>query len=196
MAADLRGLNTIMTDFIDDPPFVRDLFEFVTEMEIRFGGEQHRAGAVLIGIGDAAASLVGPRLYREFVLPYEKRLVAGLNAAGALTRLHICGKTRRIVADMAQTGADIIDLDYLTPLDDARQQVGPQQVLLGNADPVRVLQQGTPETVTAVVAACHRAAGERYIVGAGCEIPRGTPHENVRALCEYARSHTPQKYAV
>jgi uroporphyrinogen-III decarboxylase len=64
-------------------------------------------------------------------------------------------------------------------------------VLLGNINPVAVLRNGTPENVAQEIAACHRAAGERFIVGAGCEIPRDTPLENVRALCDYARHHAP-----
>ena len=36
-AADLRGINTLMLDFYDDPVFVRDLFEFVVAMGLRFG---------------------------------------------------------------------------------------------------------------------------------------------------------------
>ena len=36
-AADLRGLNTLMFDFTDDAAFVRDLFEFVVEMNLKFG---------------------------------------------------------------------------------------------------------------------------------------------------------------
>ena len=51
-AADLRGINTLMTDFYDDPVFVRDLFAFVVEMELRFAREQVKAGADVIGIGD------------------------------------------------------------------------------------------------------------------------------------------------
>jgi uroporphyrinogen-III decarboxylase len=43
--------------------------------------------------------------------------------------------------------------------------------------------------VTADIAECHRQAGARYIVGAGCEIPRDTPLENVRALTAYAATH-------
>jgi uroporphyrinogen-III decarboxylase len=66
--------------------------------------------------------------------------------------------------------------------------MGPDQVLLGNIDPVRALRDGTPESVTEAIAACHRDAGPRYIVGAGCEVPRGTPPANVLALTEYARS--------
>ena len=46
----------------------------------------------------------------------------------------------------------------------------------------------TPATVTAAIAECHREAGARYIVAAGCEVPRDTPHANVRAMVEYARS--------
>ena len=41
-AADLRGINTLMLDFYDDPAFVRDLFEFVVEMELRFARRKCR----------------------------------------------------------------------------------------------------------------------------------------------------------
>ncbi len=93
-AADLRGINRLMTDFFDDPAFVRDLFEFVLELGLRFGRAQVDAGVDMIGVGDAAASLVGPQIYEEFVLPYEKRLVDGLHAMGTKVRLHICGNTQ------------------------------------------------------------------------------------------------------
>ena len=188
-AADLRGINTLMTDFYDAPAFVRDLFEFVLEMDLRFARAQMEAGADLIGVGDAAASLVGPAIYDEFVWPYEKKMVEGLHAMGARVRLHICGNTRRILAGMGRLGCEIVDLDYMVPVAQARAAMGPQPVLLGNLDPVRALRDGTPESVTAAVAECHRQAGPRYIVGAGCEVPRGTPPENVRALAEYARNH-------
>lgn len=191
-AADLRGINAVMTDFFDDPVFVRDLFEFVVEMELKFAQAQIQAGADIIGIGDAAASLIGPHLYEEFVLPSEKRLVDGIHAMGAKTRLHICGNTRRLLGGMGQLGCGIVDLDSLAPLDEARRQMASGQVLLGNLNPVTVLRNGTPETVTAALAECHRAAGPRYIVGAGCEVPRDTPEENLRALCDYARSHRPE----
>jgi len=190
LGADLRGINTLMLDFPDDPGFVRDLFEFCVEIEIRFARAQIAAGADLIGVGDAAASLVGPRLYEELVFPYEQRLIDGLHAAGGRVRLHICGKTRRLFPWMGRLGADIVDLDWMAPLEEARLRMGPSQVLLGNIDPVEALRHGTPETVTAAIAACHRQAGPRYIVGAGCEVVRDTPEENLRALCEYARTTT------
>jgi MtaA/CmuA family methyltransferase len=189
MGADLRGVNTLMLDFTDDPDFVRELFEFVVTMETTFAKAQVEAGATLIGIGDAAASLIGPKRYQEFVFPYEARLIADVRALGVPVRLHICGNTKKILGGMGQTGAEMIDIDFLAPLSAARAEVGPDTVLAGNIDPVRVLRDGTPESVTAAIAECHREAGDRYIVAAGCEVPRGTPAANIHALAEYARTH-------
>ena len=190
-AADLRGINTLMTDFFDDPAFVRDLFEFVIGMELRFARAQVEAGIDIMGVGDAAASLVGPDIYEEFVWPYEQKLVAGLHALGTKVRLHICGNTRQILGGMGRLGCELVDLDYPSPMSEGRAAMGPKQVLLGNVNPVKILKDGTPEAVTAAIAACHREAGARYIVGAGCEVPRGTPEANLRALAQYAHAHRP-----
>jgi len=189
--ADLRGINTLMMDFYDDPAFVRDLFQFSVEMEFQFAKAQLEAGADLIGVGDAAASVAGPRFYNEFVWPYEKRLIDRLHEMDALVRLHICGDTRFFLENMGWLGCEIVDLDYLSPMGQGRRAMGPQQVLLGNIEPVKALRNGTPQSVRAAIAECHRQAGPRYIVGAGCEICRDTPHENVEAMAEYARSHKP-----
>ena len=190
-AADLRGINTLMLDFFDDPAFVRDLFAFVVEMELRFAREQLKAGADVIGLGDAAASLVGPQIYEEFVWPYEKQLVDGIHALGGKVRLHICGNTRAILEGIGKLGCDIVDLDSLAPISEARQKMGPNMVLLGNLNPVTVLRNGDPAGVTAAIAECHRQAGAPFIVGVGCEVPRDTPPENLRALCAYAHTHRP-----
>ncbi len=190
-AADLRGINTLMMDFFDDPVFVRDLFAFIVEMELRFAGEQIKAGADIIGVGDAAASLVGPQIYDEFVWPFEKQLVDGIHALGGRVRMHICGNTRRILEGLGKLGCEIVDLDSLAPIEEARQKMGPDAVLLGNLNPVAVLRNGDPASVTAAIAECHHQAGPRFIVGAGCEVPRDTPAGNLSALCAYAHNHRP-----
>jgi MtaA/CmuA family methyltransferase len=188
-ASDLRGINRLMVDFYDDPAFVRDLFEFLVNNAIDCAKEQIEAGADIIGVGDAAASLVGPKIYEKFVWSFEKQLVDGIHAAGGRVRLHICGNTRKILDGIGKLGCDIVDLDFFVPVREAREQMGPRQVLLGNIDPVRVLRNCNPESITSAIAECHRQAGSRYIVSAGCEVVRDTPHENVRALANYAISH-------
>jgi len=188
-AADLRGINTLMVDFVDDQAFIRDLFEFAVEMELRFAKAQVDAGADIIGLGDAAASLIGPVYYEELVWPYEKKLIDGLHALGTMVRLHICGHTKQIFDGIGRLGCEIVDLDWMAPIDEAREKMGPDQVILGNIDPVAVLRNGTPETVQQGLAECYRQAGSGYIVSAGCEVTRDTPEQNVRAMADFARSH-------
>ena len=67
----------------------------------------------------------------------------------------------------------------------------PGQVILGNVDTVKYMRNGTASEVTGAVAKCHQDAGEKYIIGAGCEVPRDTPAANMFALRDYAQSHTP-----
>jgi MtaA/CmuA family methyltransferase len=188
-AADLRGINHLMLDFTDDPEFVHALFEFNVENALRFAEPQIQAGADIIGIGDAAASLVGPRIYKEFVWPWEKKLVDGIHALGGRVRLHICGNTRRILDGMGSLGCAMADIDFPVPMDEARAKTSPTQVLAGNLNPVKDLRDGTPETIAASLETLLKQAGPHWIVAAGCEIVRDTPHANVHALVEFARNH-------
>ncbi len=171
---------------------MRDLFAFVIEMELRFAGEQFKAGADVIGVGDAAASLVGPEIYDEFVWPYEKKLVDGIHALGGKVRLHICGNTRRILEGMGKLGCDIVDLDSMAPISDARQQMGPKTILLGNLNPVTVLRNGDPDGSHG----CHRRMPPpgRHALSSSApaaKCPATRPPANLRALCTYAHTHQP-----
>ncbi len=187
-AADLRGINRLMLDFMDDPPFVEDLFDFVADLAIRFAARQVEAGADIIGIGDAAASLVGPTIYDAFDLARITRIVQAIKATGALVRLHICGNITPLLPSIARIGCDIVDADSMVSLAEARAALGPGMALLGNIDPVRVLRNGSAADTSRAIAACAREAGFPYIVGAGCEVPRGTPRQNIEALRRFARS--------
>jgi MtaA/CmuA family methyltransferase len=189
-AADLRGINTLMMDFMDDPDFVKDLFEFNVQMGIAFAKAQVDAGVDIIGIGDAAASLVGPQIYTDIVWPYEKKLIDAIRAMRVRVRLHICGKTHKYYGKMGELGCDMVDLDWMNPMDQARQEMGPDQILCGNIDPVKVLKNTNADEVYNAIKACHEACGKKnYIAGAGCEVPRGTPEENLHALVRYAQQH-------
>lgn len=187
LSADLRGINHLMMDFFEEPDFVRELMAFAVETGLAFAKAQIDAGADIIGVGDAAASLVGPMVYDDYVWQYEKQLVDGIHAAGGMVRLHICGNTSPLLESMGKLGCEIVDLDHMVSMADARAAMGPDQVLLGNIDPVSVLRGGTPDGIRAALKVCHAACGDHYIVSAGCEVVRDTPLENVRAMRDFAR---------
>lgn len=185
-AADLRGINEIMLDLVDDPEWVKEVFEFVVNMEIEFARAQVEAGADIIGVGDAAASLTGPRYYHDYVFPYEKRIVDAIHDMGCPVRLHICGNINAILDDVERLGVDIVDVDYITDLKLAREKLGPDMPIIGNMEPVKYLLNGTPAQIKNKLAECWKICGERFMIGAGCEVPTHSPHENLRAMCEFS----------
>ena len=188
-AADLRGVTALLTDLLERPEWVCDLLERCVEVEIAFARAQVAAGADIVGLGDAVASQISPRMNRRFALPYEQRIFDAVHEMGALARLHICGNTRHILPDMAQSGADILDLDWMVDFGWAAQVVTGGPALCGNFDPVAVMLQGSPESVYRAVQGCLRQGGPRSFSAAGCEIPDRTPHANLyaqkRALQEF-----------
>jgi MtaA/CmuA family methyltransferase len=189
-SANLRGINTLMLDFYDDPAFIHDLMAFVVEMELRFAAAQRDAGVELMGVGDPASSLVGRAIFEEFVFPYHVKLVNGLKALGLRTRSHICGNSDSISALRAKSGYDICDIDSKVSMASARAKMGPDQIILGNVATVEVLWSGTSKDVLKAVEKCQHDAGPRYIIGAGCEVPREIPVANMIALRDYALSHS------
>lgn len=180
-AADLRGMLDLMKDLTLRPEWVEDLLEQVVQVEIEFARAQIEAGADIIGLGDAVASQISPKMYKSYALPYEKRIFDAVHQAGGVARLHICGNTTHILEEMATSGADIIDIDWMVDIDRAREALAGRAALCGNFDPVSVMLQGTPEDVTCAVLACQEKGGGRYFSAAGCEIPDKTPEQNLRA---------------
>jgi MtaA/CmuA family methyltransferase len=180
-AGDLRGNSAILLDVYDRPEWLLELLETCTEVAIEFARVQVQAGATIIGLGDAIASQISPAMYRRFALPYEKRIFSAVHDLGAVARLHICGNVTRLLPAMLESGADIIDLDWMVDMSAASQQFGNRNSFCGNFDPVAVMLQGTPQDVYQATLRCLQVQGPRGISAAGCEIPDGTPTANLLA---------------
>ena len=182
--ANLRGLEDALTDILEHPEKFIEAARVITENAITFAIAQIQKGADMIGVGDAAASLIGPSLYSEFVLPLQKNLFDAIHNAGAKVKLHICGDINSIIGHMAATEADVLDLDSMVPIQKARQVVGENVTLCGNFDPSSVLLQGTPEEVCQAAQECIKLGGKKFILMPGCEVPPTTPEENIFAFCD------------
>jgi MtaA/CmuA family methyltransferase len=183
-AADLRGVSNLLLDLYDEPEWVEELLAICVENAIAFARAQVQAGADIIGLGDAIASRIAPRMYAQFALPYEQRVFAAVRELGALSRLHICGDITQILPLAAQSGAEIVDIDWMVDFGLAARTMGERIAVCGNFDPVAVMLRGTPEQVRQATLECLRLGGSRCISAAGCEIPDGTPHENLLAQAE------------
>ena len=127
---------------------------------------------------------MSPELYETLIQPREQQLVDAIHAAGARVRLHICGDITHLLTGIAALGVDILDVDHMVDLAVARAAVGPRVALAGNLDPAGVVLRGTPASIRGGIRRCLDEAGPPFMVNAGCEIPPGTPVENLKALCE------------
>lgn len=183
-AADLRGVMNFLIDLMDDEPFCEALMDRCVEAGIDFARAQVESGADTIGIGDAIASQVSPDQYERLIQPREKKLVRAIHEMGALARLHICGDITRLLPGIADLGVDILDVDHMVDMRRARDTVGRKVALAGNLDPAGAVHNGSPDSVREAVREIYRTVGNPFMVAAGCEIPSGTPAENLRALCE------------
>jgi MtaA/CmuA family methyltransferase len=177
----LRGMQDAMADIYDDPELLYDMMDIILPVMKLYAIAQIKAGADVVGFGDAPASLVSPKIYREMILPYETELIKTVHDNGALARLHICGNINHILPYMAQTGADIIDLDWMVDPAKAADILGDEIFISGNLDPVAVYLEGTPETVRSKVRELASLKLKTLIISSGCEIPRDAPVENIMA---------------
>ena len=180
----LRTLQAAMTDLLTQPAFFHDVCAITMDNAIAWSQDQVNAGADMIGVGDSAVSLVSPEIYREHILPWHKRLFEGVHAAGAKARLHICGAIDHLIPAIAESGVDVLDIDWMVDLAGARRIAGDAITLFGQFDPVHVLKEGTPESVADAAVQNIRDGGPgRFGLMPGCEIPSGTPEENIAAFC-------------
>jgi MtaA/CmuA family methyltransferase len=191
-AADVRGVQDFLMDLWDNEAACVTLMEHCTHTAIRFAHAQIAEGADTIGVGDAIASQLSPDMYRQLVWPLEKRLFEGIRDKGGIVRLHICGNITHLLPYLAELPIDILDLDHMVDPALARQAMGPRVAIAGRVDPVAAVLTGPPATIRAAIRASYATLGNPHLVMAGCEVPPGTPPENLKARCdplEYQRGN-------
>lgn len=167
------------------------LLAYATEQVLKLALAQMAAGADFTEIGDplAGPDVCSPALYHEFAFPYEQQLAAELNARRVPLILHMCGDATPIIADMANTGAAMLEVDYKIDATRCRAATENGPVLVGNVDPSAVMALGTPEEVLAKCREAIERMGRRgrFILSPGCTLPATTPPENTAAMMAAAR---------
>jgi MtaA/CmuA family methyltransferase len=187
LAAELRGINNLMMDFIEDPDFADELLSLCADVAIDYGRIQLEHGADSIGMSDAAASMISPKLYERHLWPLQRRVLTSIKSNGGLTRLHMCGRTNQHMELMEQLPVDVYEMDFMTDIEHARRILGPDRAITGNVHTIKTMFEAAPEDVIRECARCHKICGPRYIVSPGCDIPPGTPEANFAAMVEYSR---------
>jgi len=189
VAGDLMGQTELFTAVHENPEFVEELLRIVTDKLIEYldfcWKEEGLTDRDLSWTDDLAAGL-SEESYRRLVLPQERRLRFHFDGRASL---HMCGRTDHLL----QTFRDDLAIDeyqgfgYQVNLDRVAQVMGGKVVLLGNVNPMLVLQ-GPPGRIREETRRCIEklAPLKGYIVQDGANIPPGTPLEHINAMMEAA----------
>lgn len=191
LTTQLVGMEAALNLAIDDSPQLERLMNFATEVIIRFGLAQIRAGAHLPIVFNPSASpaVIPPQFFREFELPRLKQVFDAFAEAGAVANwLHIAGPARRILSYYPKVGVDIANFDYYVSASEARDEL-PTTCLNGNIKPVMFVE-GRPDdikTESMNLLSAFRGRGG-FILSSGCEIPPESMPENIAALVSAAHT--------
>jgi len=155
-----------------------------------FARQQVDAGADVIQIFDSWVGSLSVEDYRDYVLPVTKRLVRAVQELGVPV-IYFGVDTASLLPAMRETGADVIGLDWRTPLDEGWKALGYSCAVQGNLDPITLF---APEPIleTRVKQVLAQAAGRPgHIFNLGHGIVPGTPVENVQAVVRMVKAFSP-----
>jgi len=137
------------------PELWHALLDRLADITLAFLRTQVDAGVSAIQLFDSWAGALSEADYRAHVLPHSAKVLGGLAGAG-VPRIHFGVGTAVLLGAMGEAGADVVGVDWRTPLDRATSLIGPGRAVQGNLDPAilfagrevverearRVLEQG------------------------------------------------------
>jgi uroporphyrinogen decarboxylase len=143
---------------------------------------QIESGADVVQLFDSYAATLAPADYREFLLPLHRRILADLDAPSIVFVRNMGGR----LPALADSGADVVGVDWSVEIDDARATLGEQPVQ-GNLDPATLFS--SPEVVRERTREICAAAGPAgHVLNLGHGVDKNTPIEGVEAFVETAKT--------
>jgi len=182
---ELFGYERALTTFIENPKKVHAILERLSVASVTWAAAQARHGvdAVLISSAFVGGPFLSPRMYREFVIPYEKKVTDAVKAEGVPVYTHTCGRIGDRLELMVQTGTEGLDTLDPPPLGNAelataKAQVGDRVFIKGNMNAVELLLAHDAEQI--VEHATDRIVtgmpGGGYILSTACSVaPKVAP---------------------
>jgi uroporphyrinogen decarboxylase len=167
-----------------DRETLRRLLDLLADVSAEVLSFQIASGASAVQLFDTWAGELSEQDYREWALPAAARAIAGIRSDGAPVLLYVNGCGHLLEA-MAESGADVLSIDWRTTLAEARLRL-PGMPLQGNLDPGLLL--GTPEEVSRRTrAAIDETQAFAHVVNLGHGVLPGSRLDCVEAFFDAAR---------
>ena len=118
-----------------------------------------------LGGGDASTTVISPKIFREFVAPYDSKLIDLLHKAGQRVVYHTCGGMMPILEDIADMNPDAMEtftppeMGGDTNLGEAKKRIGKKVCMIGGFDQFHYFVGCSQGETRAVVRKCFKEAG-------------------------------------
>ena len=181
-----------------DQNAIRKFIEKVTGFFIELGKGFVDLGVDLIWIPDDMGYVHGlmlsPELFRRFIIPQLKKMVAAFKGRGAKVLMHNDGQLMAIMDDLVGAGIDAIhpiERAAGMSLKTMKEKYGDKITLIGNVDSKTVLQYGSFDEIREQVLECLGVAapGGGYILASDHSIHEGIPSANAKSMFKIARNY-------
>lgn len=182
-----KDYTIIKSMAFSEPAMLHELLGKIADAIAVYVRYQIDAGAQVVQMFDSWAGQLSPQDYDTFALPYQQRVVQQVKATHPDTPmiLYINGSAG-LLERMAQSGVDIVSLDWTVDMAEARQRLGPNVGVQGNIDPCALF--GSKDFIRQRILDTIRKAGNRgHILNLGHGIIANTPEENAAYFFETAK---------
>lgn len=195
-ACALRDPTSLMMDFYEDPDYVHEFLDYMTEAAIRRIKATRKqldlpVESTACGFADDAIQMLSPDHYREFVLPRHKRYRDEFGAQGP-NSCHLCGDaTRHFVTIRDELNVQTFDTGFPVDFAAVRRDLGPDVTIQGGVH-VELLRAGPPEAITAEVRRILDTGvteGGKFILRDANNLAPYTPPEHIKAMYEACRMY-------
>jgi len=109
----LRGMENLMVDFITNPDFVHELFNKITNFNLKIIENLKNFNIDGIYFGDdwgqQGGLLMSPDMWRKFIKPYLKIMYKKTHDSGYAVFIHSCGDITKVLDDLIEIGLDVFN---------------------------------------------------------------------------------------
>jgi uroporphyrinogen decarboxylase len=185
----LSEADKFLIQTIKEPEYIKKVLKKSAEAAIEFCYHIIDAGGLPILVDPlASSSVISPKTYKEFALPYERAVIDFLHRYDLDVILHICGNTTPILDLLPETHADLISIDRVD-LKTVLEKLSTRLRIIGNYDTSKLLFSSQKNIANEVknMVKLGMNAPKGYIASSGCEVPTNAPKENVKAFIKAAK---------
>ncbi|MHB1458828.1 MAG: uroporphyrinogen decarboxylase family protein [Armatimonadota bacterium] len=188
----LRGMEQVLTDMIDNPEFVHDLFNVILEANMANLDVALKQDIDCVFFGDDWGSqsglIMGPGLWREFIKPIAAKMYGRVRDAGKFVAIHSCGDVKVILPDLVEIGLNLFNPFQPETMDifETKKKYYGSLSFYGGISVQNLLPHGTPEQVRSETSYLLKELGKGggYVAAPSHDIPSDVPAENIAALIE------------